>query len=371
MGNNLFTRYFLPGLIFQSVIIGGAYGSGAELRQFFMPHGPLGGLLGIGVATLIFSLVVAATFEFARRFGDYDYRSFFGDLLGPGWILFEVLFILMLVLVISVIGATAGTLVADAFAVPALAGTLVMMAIIGLLVFFGTPAIERFFAFWSFALYGAYILFVIWNLVQFGGAMKANLVALPMTGGWAASGIAYAGYNLAAVPVTLFAVRHLTCRRDALVAGLLAGPLAMIPAALFFLAMIGQFPALAASDSGLPVTFLLGVLKGGGFFALLFPIILFGTFIETGAGMIHAVNERIAAVYAARAVTMPRPMRMAVAIGLLLGAAVLANGMGLVSLIARGYGTITYGFLAVYVVPLLTYGLWKLKNAEGTFPDEA
>lgn len=35
MKNNWFKRYLLPGLIFQSATIAGAYGSGQELAQFF------------------------------------------------------------------------------------------------------------------------------------------------------------------------------------------------------------------------------------------------------------------------------------------------------------------------------------------------
>ena len=33
---------------------------------------------------------------------------------------------------------------------------------------------------------------------------------------------------------------------------------------------------------------------------------------------------------------------------------------GLIDLIARGYGTLTWLFLAVFVVPVLTRGVWKV-----------
>ena len=76
MNNNWFQRYLLPGFVFQSVVIAGAYGSGKELEQFFFKHGPLGGLLGMAVTTAMFSLVLMTTFEFARRFKLFDYRNF-------------------------------------------------------------------------------------------------------------------------------------------------------------------------------------------------------------------------------------------------------------------------------------------------------
>ena len=43
MNSGWFQRYVLPGFIFQSAVIGGAYGSGKELAEFFLGHGPIGG----------------------------------------------------------------------------------------------------------------------------------------------------------------------------------------------------------------------------------------------------------------------------------------------------------------------------------------
>ena len=53
-------------------------------------------------------------------------------------------------------------------------------------------------------------------------------------------------------------------------------------------------------------------------------------------------------------------LRQMVAFFLLLVAFGLAYGFGLISLIASGYGTLTYGFILVFVLPVLTIGLWRL-----------
>ncbi|MBW8807954.1 MAG: hypothetical protein JF591_03805 [Lysobacter sp.] len=45
---------------------------------------------------------------------------------------------------------------------------------------------------------------------------------------------------------------------------------------------------------------------------------------------------------------------------LLIGSIFLADRFGLVALIAQGYRGLSYLLLAVYVVPLLTWGLWLL-----------
>ena len=55
----LFNKYLLPGFIFQSLIIGGGYGTGRELVEFFLIEGPVYGLINMLVATIIWSLVLA------------------------------------------------------------------------------------------------------------------------------------------------------------------------------------------------------------------------------------------------------------------------------------------------------------------------
>lgn len=370
MKGNWFQRYLLPGFIFQSAIIAGAYGTGRELAEFFLPFGPLGGLLGIMVTMVVFSLVLATTFEFARRFQLFDYRSFFQRLLGPGWVIYELLYLALMMLVISIVGAAAGDIVRDIFGLPPLVGTLGIMVLIALLVFYGTSAIERFLAIWSFVLYGAYIIFLGWNLAQHGDAITANISTLEANDGWFASGIRYAGYNISMAPVLLFCIRHMTRRKEAVTAGLLGGPIAMVPALLFYVAMMGQYDALvtAGSSGELPLTMMLGSLEGAGFFVYLFPIVIFGTFVETGAAMIHGVNERIDHVFAEREKVMPRWLRPAAAIGILFTAIVLSDMVGLTNLVARGYGYITYGFLAVFVLPIMTWGIFLLRREAAADP---
>ena len=177
MKDNWFQRYVLPGFIFQSAVIGGAYGSGKELVEFFLGHGPIGGLLGMAVTMVVFSVVLMAAYEFARKFQLFDYRSFCKSLLGPAWPLYEILFVLMMILVISVVGAAAGSILSDAFGFPTFVGTAAIMVMTALLVFYGTPAVERFLALWSFVLYGTYISFLALHLLQNGADLVVDDLA--------------------------------------------------------------------------------------------------------------------------------------------------------------------------------------------------
>ena len=91
----------------------------------------------------------------------------------------------------------------------------------------------------------------------------------------------------------------------------------------------------------------------------MFQVVLFGTLIETGIGLVHGFNERLATTYAERGSEMPTRLRPLIAIAMVAVGAGSAQ-VGLTDLIARGYGTVTWGFIIVFVVPVLTVGVWKI-----------
>jgi uncharacterized membrane protein YkvI len=353
-----FRRYLLPGFVFQGVTIGGGYATGRELVEFFLPAGPLGGLLGMLVAMAVFSAVLAASFELVRLTRAYDYKSFFQRLLGPGWVLFEAAYVLLLVVVLAVIGAAAGEIAHGTFGLPPLAGTLLLIGSIGLLVFHGSGVVEKSTATLALALYAAYAVLIAWSLASFGDRIATSL-AEPIRSGWLTGGVTYAGYNLSSAPAVFFCLRHALTRRDAVTAGVLAGPITMLPAVLFFIAMMGAYPGIA--DQTLPSAFLLAQLQAP-WFAVLFQLVIFGTLIDTGAPLLHAINERVAAAYAARGRAMPRPLRPTLALGVMLASIFAASAIGLVGLIERGYGALTWAFIVLQVIPVLTIGLWQIRR---------
>jgi len=343
-------------------MIGGGYATGRELVEFFLSSGPVGGLLGMLVATVIFSVISALSFELARMTCSYNYRSFFQQLLGKGWFLFEISYFALTFLILAVLGAAAGELGSEHMGLQNTVGTVVLMALIGLLVFWGTVLIEKVLAAWSILLYITYAALVAFCLWQFGGDLMANLSQDVVDSSWFGSGVRYAGYNVAAIPIILFCVSHMTSRKDAITAGVLAGPLAMIPAVLFYLAMATAYPAIL--DSAVPADFIMQRLEMS-WLQLIFYLVVFGTLVETGTAIIHAVNERINEVFQEKGGEMPHWLRTGVALGALLFAVVLAGRIGLIDLIAKGYGTLTWAFIAVFILPLCTLGVWKIWRMKG------
>lgn len=357
MKNSAFQRIWLPGFLFMGVLIGGGYATGRELVEYFLTSGPIGGYLGMLLATVGFSIITALSFELARMTQSYSYRSFFQKLLGRGWFLFEIGYFILGLLVLAVIGSAAGEIVADHLGISSTVGTVGLMVLIGLLVFYGTSIVEKVLGGWSIVLYGTYALFVAWYMTEYKADFVANISADTLNPDWAVGGIKYIGYSIAVIPIIMFCTKHMQSRKDALLAGALAGPIAMIPAALFFMAMVASYPDVLGAS--VPADYMMQRLDVP-FMKVLFYIAVFGTFVQTGTGFVHAANERIAEVYHERSKEMPRWMRPVVAVVALGLSITLANQFGLVGLIAQGYGTLAWGFIVIYLVPLLTYGVWQI-----------
>jgi uncharacterized membrane protein YkvI len=363
-----FQRIVLPGLAFKAVVIGGGYATGRELAEYFLPAGPWGGLSAMLLATIIWSGICIATFEFARRTSAEDYRSFFRSLLGRAWPAFEVTYILFVVLILAVFGAAAGAIVHAVLGIPAILGTIVLMVAITAVATFGNESVERLFKYVSILLYAVYAIFLALALTRFGDRIAAAFVTPYAGQPWAAGGVTYACYNIVGAVVILPVTRHLTSRHDSVVAGLVAGPLAMLPAVLFFLCMSPFMPGIGREE--LPSDFLL-VRIGSPVFHVIFQVMIFAALLESGTGAVHAINERIAATWRRRGADFAGRARLLCSLLLLAVCMLLAERIGLVALIADGYRLLAYALIAVYVLPLLTIGLARLVSRRSLSPEVA
>ena len=354
-------RLLLPGLAFKAVVIGGGYATGRELAEFFLPSGPRGGLLGLLLSMVLWSVICTLTFLFARLTNSLDYRTFFQKLLGPFWISYEIAYFAFIVLLLSVFGAAAGELGKAVFGWPTSAGTLCLVAGIAFFVSYGNDSVERLFKYVSFFLYAVYGVFLLLAFLRFGNRISHSFAVDVPIDGWASGAITYTGYNIIGAVVILPVLRHMTSRKDAVIAGMLCGPLAMIPAIIFFICMAAYYPQIGGE--ALPSNFLLERIDLRGF-QIVFQLMVFAALLESGSGAIHAINERVASAYAARHARPLSPKaRLGVTGVLLFVSLFLAGRFGFVALIAKGYGTLAYVFLAIYVVPLLTYASYRIFTA--------
>lgn len=365
-----FQQYVLPGIVFQSVLIGGAYATGREIVQYGARFGAHG-LWSIAAIFMGFSLMCMLAFEFARVNGTYDYRNFVRALIGPAWPLFDALFVAMAILVIAVVGAASGDIVEEVLGLPYWVGVVVVVCLVGVLNVSGRAAIERFKTVGSAVLYVGYIVFAGAVLYERWPQTMVALREGPGTAGGDAGasiaaafgvGILYVGYNLATMPATFFTLDRQTERRQAFGAGIIGGLMATVPFGLTYLAIMGYYPDGEVTTANVPWLVMLDRVGGDTLLAV-FAFVVVWTMVETSTGMIHAIVERVA-VNLAEVGRQPMSSRQVgtLTVAVLVLAVVLSR-FGLIELVARGYSVMAYGFLLLFALPLCTVGVYRIFTA--------
>ena len=362
-------QLLLPGVILQSVLIGGGYATGREIVQFGAKYGALGWIAGVWIA-VGFGLMGFLTFEVARRFQAFDYRTLLKHLIGPLYWLFDIVYILLAILIIAIMAAATGEILSDTMGFNYWVGVILMIMIVALLNFHGEGLIEKFKSFGTLALYLGYILFATLVISRNWDRMVENLTSgnhsmAPDVSVWAVvwSGILYVGYNLAVYPAALFTVRRQTRLRQTAVAGVVAGLLMTIPWFLTYFALMGFYPDEGVFDAAVPW---LEMLTGeAAWVIVIFGIVVGWTLIETATGMIYALVARVDQnLIDANRRPMSRRSHGAIAVVTLVLALLLAQ-VGIIDLVAKGYTAMGYAMIVVFAVPLLIRGTYLIVTGQG------
>jgi len=343
-------RYVAPAAVIQSVMIGGGYGTGREIVEYFSRHGLTAGLLGLGVAFISFAVIITGIFELSRRWSAYDYMSFISRLIGRFSVLFELAFLLLLVLILAVIGSAAGDLLLETVGIPRHVTTISMLTLVGVLTFWGRDTIVSILTFWTVVLYAVFITYFL--IAFFGGHLSFSSSFSTEVQGiqWASDGVVYVLYNAAIIPALLYTIRRFETGGDSVIGGILAGAFVTFPALLFHLAFSGSSSAVI--DSATPVFESISAI-GLGWLIVAYLCVLFGTFIETGLGLLQGVIERIDRAFVQRgSKPLPKIGHAAVAVGLLVISTLLSS-LGVIALIGNGYRYTSYLFFLLLVLPVL------------------
>ena len=158
----------------------------------------------------------------------------------------------------------------------------------------------------------------------------------------------------------MYTIKHSDTPKDAAIAGVLSGLIGILPGIILFIAMCGFYPTIIEQE--LPVDYILTQMNMP-WLRYIFQIVLFGTLIETGSGLIYSITDRIAEAFKNKGQEVPKWSTPVVAVILLVGTTAISS-FGLTGLIAKGYGTLAWVMFIVYVIPILTLGIYKISIAK-------
>lgn len=360
---SLWRRYLLAGVVFQSVLIGGGYATGRELVEFFLAARPTAAYTGLLLVAALWSVICAAAFAHAHAARTYDYKSFYQSLLGRGWVLFEVAYVALLVLVLAVLGAAAGEIGSQFLGLSPMAGTALFAVLVAVVSALGLRGVEFAFSAWGPLIYPAFGI-LAWLAMTRWPETLGSVVATPgeSGGGWLVKGLAYAGYNLAVIASVLPFARHFTTTREAVISGALCGPLAVIPGMLLITALLTQYPGVLSAP--VPVTVVLKALDLP-WVTFMVSCVIFGTLVQTGFGIIGGLVERLVNSESVVRQVGERRLRAVVPVALIVVSVYLGERLGLIALIAQGYAAVAWAILVLTVVPLAAVtigGWWKRRS---------
>ena len=361
-------KYLLPGIILQSVLIGGGYATGREIMEYGAKFGALGWWSGL--ATFLgFALVSVLSFELVRLYKLYDFKSFIQSIAGPLYRVFDVVYVFFMVIIIAVMASATGACAEEVTGLNYWYGVVGITVIVGILNFYGEELISYFETIGTIALYIGYICFA--TLVI--GGHTDNISRVIATNDFSATpdatiglalwtGILYMAYNLVVFPASFFTIRRQTSRKQSVVSGIIAGLLMTIPWFLTYYAILGYYPQKELVEAQVPWVYMMMHSGAPGWMLVLFSIVMGWTLIETATGIIHAMIARInQGLIEKDKPQLSRGKRGMLTVGILVTSVLFAK-YGIIALIAQAYNALAYAFIALFLLPLLTVGVYKIMN---------
>ncbi len=365
-------KLLLPGIILQSVLIGGGYATGREIVEYGAKFGAMGWLSGL--ATFVgFALVAILSFELIRLCKVYDFKSFLKSLIGPFYRVFDLVYLLFMVIIIAVMSSATGSVVEQMTGLNYWYGVGAITVIVGILNYYGEKIIAYFETIGTILLYIGYVSFAA-LVISHGGdnidrvfATGDHAFVPDATVGMALwTGILYMAYNLVVFPASFFTVKNLKSRTDTIISGLIAGLLMVVPWFMTYYAVMAFYPSKDVLGSPVPWVAMMQANNAPGWLLALFSLVMGWTLIETATGIIHAMLERIdTGLVDSGKTVLARKTRGMLTIAILVVSVIFAK-VGIIDLIAKGYNALAYAFIVLFLVPLLTVGVYKIWKKSGS-----
>lgn len=364
--NSYFVRVFvIPSAVFLSAIFGASYGSGREVMEFVSSHGPSGGIIALITVVVVHCLLLAISFEIARMYKSYDYVSFCKELLGPGWVLYEIVILMGMLIALSITMTVGGTVLEDHFGIQVWIGSLMIFALVVGLNYYGRVIVEKSMMISIAALFLVLVVLVVQLLTGFVARISEAFATHEYRSGGLMTGLKYAIGGGGYLPLLLYCAMGLRTRSEAFTAGVVAAVLAIVPASIFHLAFMVGYPEIV--DQRLPTYWMFENISTP-FMLNIYVIVMFVLVAQTGVAVMQGLIVRADGWMTRRS---GKPLSRAGHAGVASAVVIISmalGSMGIIALILRGYTIMFMSFVVVYVVPLLTYGVYLVVRNQNEKP---
>lgn len=369
--------------------VGGGFASGNQVVNYFSQYGWLAVVFPI-IAMGILALCMYVVMKFAKLNGFTNYKDTFSALYPKPWmeVFFEIFYIVILLAAVAAAVAGAGEVLANFFGVDysvtanKLLFNLLIVAVLIVLSIFGVKLVVAASTVLSIAILISTAAVVIVGFAVDFDAISAqllaenNLQAAAYTDSpWKAAFlgiVVYAAFQCVSIPAMIAAGEGLTLKgiKRANILGWLMNGLALAASAamlcrwypLLASLQAGGVEGFTTAASGIPNQTVL-TLVGIKWLLVIFSLLLFSAFVSTSVTLVFTMIQRF------QGFCFPNTIKSEKVRGVIVGCVVIGicfalSLLGLGNIIKYAYGYDGYYAILVIFIPVLVWGIPKVKALE-------
>lgn len=342
---------------------GGGFATGAQEVAYFVRYGWHAIWLPL-VSVIIIGWTFKNAWELGRLSGTYDYNSYSKVLYAPyekvGAKLFEIAYILLLLMATGAAIAGAGSLLNEAISLPYSLAIVIVGAILLLFTIFGSDLVRNAATAMTIFLIVSLALVTLLGIIKgWGGIVEVVSTQAVYTGNFGTAlwrACVYAGFQTYLLSAVISVAEPLKTAKDTTNAAVLG---IIINAAMLLLVcimLVGFSPA--ATQQTLPVYYVVGQLGQPWLYGL-YSLILFFALISTGVTLIFAGVKRFENTFSAGLSLRARRILLSLAFMLI---SLSISTFGLMAIVSKGYGTLGYIAIPLIILPNIIVGGIKIKK---------
>lgn len=368
--------------------VGGGFASGNQVVNYFSQYGWTAAIYPI-IAMGILALVMYTVMKFAKLGGYTNYKDTFAALYPKPWmeVFFEIFYIVILLAAVAAAVAGAGQVLAEFLGFVYAGSTkiifnLIIVAVLIVLSIFGIKLVRAASTVLSTLILITTAVVVIAGFAADFDAISAGLLAehaiepvaftvAPAKAIWLGI-VIYAAFQCVSIPAMIAASQDLSIKgiKRANILGWLMNGLALCASGAMLarwyplLAALqgAQIPGFEAAVSGIPNKTVLALI-GIKWILAIFSVLLFCAFVSTSVTLVFTMIQRF------QGFCFPNTIKNEKVRGVIVGAIVIAicfaiSLLGLSGIIKYAYGYDGYYAILVIFIPVLIWGIPKVKKLE-------